>query len=170
MDAWKSGILKVVNLLFGAAGKASQVEITICIVAAVLACVMILKSTCKTLGGTMAEKGRATGLAVGGIVLLLAVAVAVGLYLCPLIKSAGIGKWLPLISCVIVILAVITPVGCLLFKSKYFGTLFSILLSIAGAVAIVFLVHGAFGAIRSGDKELKKTKQRTESVNDFLKK
>jgi positive regulator of sigma E activity len=170
MNNWQTEIIKIAKLVLGNAGKASDMEIIVCLIVAILAFTLVFKWLAKSFGATMADNGRiflVTGI---GILLLVAATAAINIYLVPTLKNPLIIKWLPLVVCGLITLVVIIPLICFLLKAKYFQSLFSCLLSICAIAGIVMLVHGAFGAIQQGDKEFKKTKERTEGVNDILKK
>jgi hypothetical protein len=170
MNIWQKEILKIVNLVFGNAGKATDLEIAVCLIAAILGTVLILKWTAKSFGASMADNGRIFTVIGTGILLALVVTAASNIYIIPHIKNAMVIKWMPLASCAIILFVIVTPLSCFLLKAKYFPMLFAGLSSIFAAIGIVMLVHGAFGAIKQGDKEFKKTRERTENVNDMMKK
>lgn len=168
MHIWTNEALKIIKSLLGNSGQASDIEIAICLIAAILSAVIVLRWIAKAFGATMSDNGRALTVAGTGIILALASVVAFNIYLAPTIKSALLLKWVPLASCGLILIVIVAPLSCLLLKIKYFPAIFASLLSIGAAIGIVILVHGGFGAIKEGDKGFKKTKERTESVNDVI--
>jgi len=168
MNIWTNEALKIVKALLGNSGQASNVEIAVCFVAAILAAMIVLNLIGKAFGATMADNGRALTLVGLGLILALSASVAFNIYLAPTIKNAVLIKWAPLASSATILVIIVAPMTCLLFKMKYFPAIFASLLGIGAAVGIVLLVHGGFGAIKEGDKGFKKTKERTESVNDVI--
>lgn len=170
MNLWKTEILRIIKILLGNAGKASEVEMAVCLAAALIGIFLAFTWTGRTFGATMAETGRVSAVIALGIVLGLAAFAAVDIYAVPQIKNAMVAAWLPLAASVLAILAIVIPAACFLMKGKYFSIMFAMLLSIAAAFGVVLLVHGAFEAMHEGDKGFKKTKERTDIVNDMLKK
>jgi len=169
MNIWKNELLGIIKAVFGNAGQAQDVEIAVCIIAAIIAAILALKWIGKGLGATMADTGRVITVITTGIILALAASAATNIYIVPHITNVVLAKWLPLASCAIILLAIITPITCFLLKAKYFQALVACLLSIGVTAGIVLLAHGAFGAFNDGDKGFKKTKERTDTINDVLK-
>lgn len=168
MNIWTNEALKIIKALLGNAGQASDIEITACFIAAILATVIILRWIGKAFGATMADNGRAFTIVGTGLILALAAVVAINIYLAPMIKNAALLKWAPLVSSGVILIVIVAPLTCLLLKMKYFPAIFASLLSIGAAAGIVILVHSGFAAIKEGDKGFKKTKERTDIVNDVI--
>lgn len=170
MNIWKDAILKIINILLNASGTAGMIEISVCAAAAFLGAFLILKWTGKALGAAMSDASRVFVVVATAILLCLAAAAALDIYVVPNIKEALIAKWLPLATCGVIFLFIVIPIAAFLLKAKYFQALVAAMFSIGAAVGIVMLTHGLFGAIKAGDKEALKAKERTESVNEMLKK
>ncbi|OGV66672.1 MAG: hypothetical protein A2283_08415 [Lentisphaerae bacterium RIFOXYA12_FULL_48_11] len=168
MNIWTNEALKIIKLLLGNSGQASDIEIAVCLAAAIFSAMIVLRWIGKAFGATMADNGRALTVVGTGLLLALAAVIAFNIYLAPTIKNALLIKWAPIASSSIILIAIVAPMTCLLLKMKYFPAIFASLLSIGAAAGIVILVHGGFGAIKEGDKGFKKTKERTETVNDLI--
>ena len=102
------------------------------------------------------------------IVLCLVSAAAAAAYICPRVSLQTLSRFLPLITAVLALLAIVVPISCLLMKSKYLQTLSSFLVPVIAAAIVVFLAKGIAGAISEGEKGFSTTKERTEGMNELL--
>jgi len=168
VNLWKNEILKILNQLMGNVGKPVDAEVIVCLITAVVAAVIILKWVGKALGASMTDNGRAGFVVILGVVLALASTAALNIYVLADAKNEVLIKWLPIGTCCLILLAIVTPTATFLLKAKYFQALVSILLAIAGAIGIVILTHAGFDALQQGGKQFKQTKERTETVDKVI--
>jgi len=168
MNIWTSELQNIIKLLFGNAGKATDIEIAVCAVAAVILAIFALKWAGNSFGFAMADRGRSTAVIAVWILLALAATAAINIYAAPLIKNPALVKWIPVAACALILLILIVPLAMVLLKSKYLQTLLAMLISIGAAAGIVLLVHGALGMASQGGKDFKKTKERTDSINEII--
>jgi len=152
----------------GNSGKATGVEMAVCCVAAVIMSILVLKLTGRAFDFPMAERARSSAVIAICILLAMAAAAAVNIYAVPHIKNLALARWIPAAACVLVLLAAVIPLAMFMLKSNYLQTLVAMLISIGAAAGIVMLVHGLFGMLAEGDKDFKKTKERTDTINQIL--
>ena len=124
MNIWTNEALKIIKLLLGNSGQASDIEIAVCLAAAIFSAMIVLRWIGKAFGATMADNGRALTVVGTGLLLALAAVIAFNIYLAPTIKNALLIKWAPIASSSIILIAIVAPMTCLLLKMKYFPVIF----------------------------------------------
>jgi hypothetical protein len=91
-------------------------------------------------------------------------------YLAPIevVREAGLVPWLPFAASLLAILIVVVPAMRLIHRSHYGESLVAILMGVAALAAALALTHAAYGALKSGDQEFERTRERTDAVNRFI--
>jgi hypothetical protein len=168
MNIWRDEVLKIINQMMGNAGKPADAEVIVCLITAILGAIIILKWAGKALGASMTDNGRVSFMVVLGSALGLASTAALNIYVLTGTKNALLIQWLPIGVFGLIILAIVTPLAAFMLKAKYFQALFSILLAIGAAVGIVILTHAGFDALKQGDKQFKRTKERTDTIDSVI--
>lgn len=166
MEIWLKSLKDILHLL--AARPESDIGFVVTSVVAAITIVLVLIKTGKAFRFAMPEMWRAVLVFLVGLSVCLIAAAATNIYLVPKLASSTLKIALPIIAAIVACLAVPVPLSCFLFKSKYFSSLFSILLSLAAAFAIVMLAKGAVNAFSHGKSGFSKTGGRTKSVNETL--
>jgi len=167
MQALLKTLMDTITLLTGK--PSSQGEMMLVIILALMIGLFGIMKTGRALKFPMAEPGRTMTVAAIWIVLGLLVACAVQTYAIPRLPSAAWVKTLPIIAAVLIFFAAVVPSACFLFKSRYFPTLFALLIGLLAAAITVFVVRAAADAFHHGGKGFSNTKARTENVNEMIK-
>lgn len=159
-------ILRLVRLLTG--NPASNIELGVTILFSVVACIGVIDKVTRSFKFPVTGTNRAAVLVLAGVILGLLAVAAANLYLVPCVKTESLQPFVPLVVGLLVLLAILAPAACFIFKSPYFKSLFVMLLGAAAAAAISVILRAGIQAVRSGGKDFEKTRQRTEKVNRML--
>jgi hypothetical protein len=168
MQAFMETTLQLLKFL--SANARSTPEMIIAFALACIACVITIQKTGQTLKFAMPETGRTLAVIALGSIVLLASVVSMKLYLVPHLQSNVLKIVIPSIIAFSAFLAIVVPFACFMLKSRYFQTIFSILLGIVMAAILIFLTRGVCDAARKMAENFSKTKGRTESTNIMLEK
>jgi hypothetical protein len=109
-------------------------------------------------------------------VLLVTVVACVGLgavavYYCgdaPFLKDSALQPWLPLAVVLASLVLIVAPLLRLITGSRYGPSAGGLLLAALAVAITVVLMDAAASALRSGDRDFGRTKDRTQTVNKFL--
>lgn len=168
MGVWKVEISRIIRLATG--NPESITELVTVLIIAAGACVIVLNIVGNLLKFPMINMKRSIWILAIGLLAVIVVTTAVNLYLAPHLANESLRRWLPVVAATVVLLAIIVPSACLLYNAPYFKALFSVLLSVAAAWAVMLLVQAGLSAVRGGEKVFDKTKSRTTGINELLSK
>jgi hypothetical protein len=157
-----------ISLLTG--NPSSKAEMMTIIILALMVGLFTIMKTGKALKFAMPEPARTMTVTAIWIFLGLIAACAVQIYALPHLPSAAWTGYLPITAAVLISFAAVVPSACFLFKSRYFPTVFAMMMGLIAAVVVVFVVQAAADAITHGNKGFTGTKDRTENINDMIKK
>lgn len=166
MQSWTTEIGAIIQHLSG--NPDSAIEKGVIIFVAIVACVIIQFVAAKMLRMTMVNIGRATAVMGICIVAGLAAATAASLYLVPLIEAESLHPFVSPAAALLAVLAIAAPVASLVEHGNYLQGAASILLAIAAACFIGFLVNAGFGAASQGGREMDKTRGRKRDIEKLL--
>lgn len=166
MEKWTTALLDITRT---ACGKSpSTGELVVILVLAFFALFLVIMKTGKAFKFAMPERGRTIAVIIVGIALSLISATAIKIYLSERLFQGVMQTIVPVSAVAVVLLAIVVPFACFMLKSKYFPTLFSLVLGIAAATAVILMVRAASGAIMSGGKDFSRVKDKTENINAII--
>jgi len=168
MDVWKAEILRIIRLAAG--NPESITELVTVLISAAAVCVIVLNIVGNVLKFPMADKKRSALVLTIGLLSMTLIIMAVNLYVVPRLASESLLVWVPIVSATVTMLAIVIPSACLLCRAPYFKALFTVLLSVAAAWAVMLLVQAGFSAVHGGEKVFDKTKSRKTNINELLSK
>ena len=166
MDMWREQMVGVLRLWAGQ--PASELEFATAVLLGLLVAWAVHSKVSRAVRARATGGARSAIAVFGGLVLALLVAAAGKVYLTPILRDAALQQWIPVFCPLIAGLILVVPLSALLHRMNYFEALFTVALSLAAAVAVGFLVHGAFEAASQGADEFRKTKGRTDGINSVL--
>lgn len=140
----------------------STIMLVVCAILAIVAAGVVLKLVAEPFGCKMVNANRVMLLLGVVVVLAFVAAVVTGAFVVPRMAASAVAPWLPLIVAVVIVLAGAVPLGCLILKAGYFQALFSLLLSMAAAAALVTAAHYGMGAVKAGGKSIERSKEQAE--------
>ncbi len=162
MEAWKNGLLQILEPAFGEAG---SVLFYVLIAVALIVHFFVLPRAAKTMGIERREWRYVTPATVLGVILFLVGCIAVKLYV-PLgfIPSKC---QLPVIVTVAT-LTLLLPAFCLFLRANYVKVFLSVLMSLAAAAMVVAMVLAIANAVMSGGKAVNPVQSRKQEVEDIV--
>lgn len=166
MNTWPHEVQRLVLDLVGPT--AAPYEAPIIIILAVVACAFVLRYSAAASGAVMATFTRTVILMVVASAILLAAVIALRLYVIPRLHESPMVRWLPYVACVMLLFIAVLPLAAWLLASRFFESVLPIVLGVLAAVAISFVARYAMGALRTGDAELLKTRDRRDSLNQVM--
>lgn len=159
-------ILKIVGLLAG--NPTNNIELGAIVLLSLVACVGVVDKVTRSFKFPLTGTNRAAGLVLGGVAIGIAAVAAANLYLMPCIKTEALQPLVPIVTGLVVFLAIAGPAACFLFRGPYFKSISVMILGVLAAAAISLLLRAGIQAVRSGGKDFQKTRQRTQKVNKML--
>ncbi len=166
MTSWTSELGAIIQQLAG--NPDSAIEKGVILFVGVVACVIVQFLAARMLSMTMVNVGRATGVMIVCIDAALAAATAARLYLVPLVESNALRPFLPPAAALVAVLAIAAPVACLTEHGNYMQGVASILLAVAAALFVGFLVKAGFGAASQGNREMDKTREHKRQIEKLF--
>ena len=165
MNAWSDELMKLLKLALG--NPASTVELGVLIFLGCLTFIFALAKIADLLGAHVANRPRSAIVLVVLVVLLLGISAAADLYLSQKV-GAGMRKFVPLATAIVVLLVAVTPITCFVKKASYMTSLFSLVLAVAAAAVVIALAAAAFNAATSGNKGLDSTRERKDALDKIM--
>lgn len=166
MSAWRVEIIRTWVLWTG--NPQTDVKLWAFLFLGVAVLVIAMEKAAKALNATNAGTGRAAASGLGGLLLVTALTVASQIYLAPHIEVPLLRKLLPLVAPLLACLAVAAPLCSIVHRFNYMSGLIAVAVSIVAAAVVVLLVGGAIEMLQYGEKEVQRTKGRTEDLNRIL--
>ena len=165
METLKPVIMELLKLI--SFNTSSQTEMIFLLAVGFVAFCIGTMKTAKALQFPMLGAGRTSAVILIGLALFLVVGACVKVYLTPAIPS-NLHIYIIPAAAVIVIFAAVIPLACLMFKSKYFQTLFSLIIGACAAALAILLLQYGLNAIREGEKGFDKTKSRNDKMEEMI--
>lgn len=157
-----------VSILKGLIGNPqTTLELIAMVVVGILGLIIGIRVIGSLLGCAMADWGRGTGAVLVTTGLLLSALIAVNLYVLPSVSQAALKYTILGASLVIVFLGAAVPLSRLIIRGKYTQVLFTLLLSITAAAALMMVTRAGFHTARAGEKGINKAKIRNEKISDM---
>jgi len=116
----------------------------------------------------IANSGQRLAAGLVALVLSLAAATAIALYVAPRFENAILRHAVVIAAPLLVFLAIAVPLGALLLRTGYFRSLFSLVISLACAWGVSLIGSQIFLAARSGVQQARQVAERTEQVNEAV--
>lgn len=135
----------------------TQFELLLSATLAAMTFVLVLNKVGSALDLKLAETMRSlVVLAVG----LTAVLAALGF----LSLQPGLPRLVIPVAAIVLVLAVVTPLACLLLKGPYLSALFSLLISMAAATVMILFIHTTFSALNKSGTSVDHGRQHRRDV------
>ncbi len=168
MQALKTDALKALGILLG--NPRSDTELAIMAAVCLLTFLILFNKIAKLMSFPLGGLGLA---AVAGVVLAavtVGAAAAALKYVAPLawVQKFHVLPYLPHAAGLLAVVLVVAPALRLIHRSRYVPSLVALLLGIAATGAVLVITHAIDGALRSGERNFERTRDRTESVNEFM--
>lgn len=165
METLKPAIMELLKLIsFNTSG---EIEIVVLLALGFIAFCIGMMKTAKALQFPMSELGRTSIVILIGLALFLVIGACAKVYLMPVVPASLHPYVIPVVAA-IVIFAVVIPFACLMLKSKYFQTMFSLIIGACAAVLVILLLQYALNAMREGEKGFDKTKNSKEKLEEVI--
>lgn len=165
MGTLKPAIMELLRLI--SFNTSNEVEMIVLLVLGFIAFYIGTMKTGRALQFPMMEAGRASAVILAGLGLFLVAGACAKVFLTPAIPLNLRAYVLPAVTA-IVILAAVVPFACLMLKSKYFQTLFSLIIGACAAILVILLLQYALTALHEGGKEFDKTKSDKEKLEEVI--
>ncbi len=165
MEIWKHTFMKMLTQLTGQPD--TLMELYVLVGASVLICIAVLGKVSSVMDAKMTGSGRTFSAGILGVFLILGTMTAITLYIIPNISTQAAPYAIPVIVAVVV-LAVVVPISCAIFKYGYFLSLISWAIALVAAATMIYVGGILFDTASQRKKYAGKVEDRKEALQDYI--
>ena len=166
MAWWKAEIIRTLHGWLGNPGNTALFAILLFL--GLLAAVIVLRQAARAVRSPEPGWLRSIVVVAGGLLLTTATTVAARRYLQPHIGNESLQALLPYLVPTAACLILVLPLCCVMHRINPLQGLIALAMSLAAAVVVVLIVHGAIGAIERGGGNMRRTRQRSDELEEIM--
>jgi len=130
--------------------------------------VLTLQKAAKAAGAQESGSNRALLCAIITFLMATVATIAADIYLAPSVSNSFLVHILPIAVPLLTCVLIAAPFCCVVLRANYIQALISVAVGILAAALVVLLLNGGMRMVQHGGDEFRKTRRRTESLNQML--
>ncbi len=165
MDLWRTETTRIVTQLLG--NPDSTPELVFILAVVVLTATMVMNRAAAAMGARDSNLPKALTVVAIAIVITLVALIPCQIHFMIKVPSPTSRFLVSVAVCLFALGAIAIPAATFILRINYLQALFSVILTVAAAVFIVFLVNAGIDAVRHGGSSMGKARSHKDAVNEL---